>query len=366
MKGLVLAIGVALSLSLTSPPGWAEGTGRASSSRDPSAQGVTAPQAAAAAAPSRDPSPAAPSSVAPEQRAEAELRFFKGLEFYREGSHELALIEFERAYELVPNWRVLYNIGQVSIELRNYSKARQALERYLAEGARDIPPDRATAVEADLKMLRARTAFVRIHTNVEGAEVRVDGKLVGRSPLRSPLILDAGDHEIAVHRPGYTAEAAQLTLAGADEKEVTLRLVKQEMRPAAEPPQVIVQKETIVRDRTSPERPVWLGWTTTGVLAAGAAVTGVLGIAKAGDLKELRAEPGVSQAELDSARKSARGLLVTADVMTAAAVVAGGISWYLSSKKPPKRGGQRRADAAPDRSSRLELNGSGVTWSAPF
>src|SRR5262245_54376929 len=80
---------------------------------------------------SASPSPGAGPS--PEVVTEAKQRFDRGLELYAEGEYPLALIEFTRAYELVPNYRVLYNIGQVCIQLGQYANARRALEEYLTK-----------------------------------------------------------------------------------------------------------------------------------------------------------------------------------------------------------------------------------------
>lgn len=91
------------------------------------------------------------------QRREAKERFDRGLVMYREGDLQLALLQFERAHELVPIYRVLYNIAQVQQQLRMYARAVVTLERYLRDGGEDIPPERRAAVERDLASLRPRT-----------------------------------------------------------------------------------------------------------------------------------------------------------------------------------------------------------------
>jgi len=46
-------------------------------------------------------------------QTEAASRFKKGLELFKDGDYQAALIELRRANELAPNYNVLYNIGQV-------------------------------------------------------------------------------------------------------------------------------------------------------------------------------------------------------------------------------------------------------------
>src|SRR5688500_5007200 len=88
------------------------------------------PPTAAPAAPATG-APAAPATGAPADDAadpykvEARQRYDRGIRLYAEGEFALAVIEFERAYTLVPDYRVLYNIGQVRIQLAQYARARK-------------------------------------------------------------------------------------------------------------------------------------------------------------------------------------------------------------------------------------------------
>src|SRR5687768_2725567 len=99
---------------------------------------------------------------------EAAERYQRGLSIYAEGEYLLALVEFERAYQLSPDYRVLYNIGQVRVQLGRYAKAREALEQYMEQGGDAISADRKREVTADLEMLKMRTARLNIVTSEEG------------------------------------------------------------------------------------------------------------------------------------------------------------------------------------------------------
>ena len=183
----------------------------------------TAPEAPAAP-PTAAPAPATPDSALPaaaapagpsaEVLAEAKQRFDRGYELYEEGEYPLALIEFNRADELVPNYRVLYNIGQVCIQLGQYANARRALSEYMKQGEGSLTPDRRTSVNKDLDMLTRRTAFLTVNGNVEFAEVLVDDVVVGKIPLEAPLLVDAGMHRVTLRRSGYLPRTSNVTLAG--------------------------------------------------------------------------------------------------------------------------------------------------------
>src|SRR5271163_3770938 len=55
--------------------------------------------------------------------AQARQHFTRGVRLYEEDDFRTALIEFNRAYEIAPNWQVLYNIGQAYYQLRDYANA---------------------------------------------------------------------------------------------------------------------------------------------------------------------------------------------------------------------------------------------------
>src|SRR5205809_449884 len=97
----------------------------------------------AAAAPAKEPTK--------EAREEAGNRFRKGFELFKEADYQAALIEFRRAYELAPNYNVLYNIGQVYFQLQDYANALTWLERYMAEGGKNITKTRKEEVERDIE-----------------------------------------------------------------------------------------------------------------------------------------------------------------------------------------------------------------------
>jgi hypothetical protein len=243
----------------------------------------------------------------------------------------LAVIEFERTYELVPDYRVLYNIGQVRIQLGEYARARKALERYLKEGVGQLKPDREAAVHADLEMLENRTATLRITCAESGADVLVDGEAVGTTPLPEPVLMNAGEHNIELRKLGFRSQVVRRTLAGSDASEIEVELVPV---PVAAPAAALAPVDAPVTRRSTTAQ--WIGWSATGGLAVGAIVTGVLGNRAADDLKAARDQKDVSSSSLRSDSNKAKMLLITSDALAAAAVVAGGVSLYLTLRSPSR------------------------------
>src|SRR6188768_4477158 len=81
---------------------------------------------------------------------QARRHFGQGLKLYKDGDFDAALVQFERAYAVKPNFKVLYNIAQCHFELRQYVEARDTLSRYLKDGAGSIEAERQSAVQNDL------------------------------------------------------------------------------------------------------------------------------------------------------------------------------------------------------------------------
>jgi hypothetical protein len=275
-------------------------------------------------APAGAPAPSAPSGTSrrPPTAAEGEeasTRFKRGLQLFDEGDYTLALVEFERAYQLAPNYRALYNIGLVDTQLGRYADASRTLEQYLHDGGEAIPPARKTEVLGALAQLKVRTATVEIATNVAAAEISLDGKPLDPGGLHGPMLIDAGEHTLRAAASGYQAGYKTFTLAGADRASVRLDLVP------------------IAPQRSGPEAPVergralfWPGFVATGVLAAGAAVTGIVMLDANSRLSQEQNSFGSSASLRASTANEVHSTALAADVMTGLAIVTGGVSVYLS------------------------------------
>jgi len=175
--------------------------------------------------------PAAPTK---EARDEAKSRFLKGLDLFKEGDYQAALIEFRRANELAPNYNVLYNIGQVYFQLTDYPNALMSLERYLKEGGDQVSAKRREEVQKDIDKLRARIANLDITTNVPEVDIAIDDISQGRTPFQKPLMVGAGRHRITASKEGFRSVTKVIEVAGADSLKIPLEL--QEQRSNTPPP----------------------------------------------------------------------------------------------------------------------------------
>ncbi|UJR86646.1 PEGA domain-containing protein [Sandaracinus amylolyticus] len=253
------------------------------------------------------------------QRLEASAHFRRGVTLYEEGDYEAAMIEFQRAYDVLPTYNVLFNIGQTQLAMWHYVAALRAFEAYLEQGGERIDAERRAQVEEAIATLRGRTGTIALRVNVDGAEIRVDEEEVGRAPLAEPLPVDVGRHVIEVRAPEHQPWRETITIAGGEaaELDVTLHEI------AAT---VVVEQ----RSESHPVRTVGItGLVITGAVAIGAVVTGVLAVQSHDRLQEqLGVVPG-DRAAIEGARDETATLSLATDVMIASAVVLGGVSLAL-------------------------------------
>jgi hypothetical protein len=271
---------------------------------------------------------------------EARERFRRGISFYEEADYRLALIEFERAYELVPNYRVLFNIGQVAISLGQFARARIVLERYLAEGGANIDDTRRESVGRDLEMLGRRTATIELKDVGPDAEIVIDDRPLGDSRVGDSIILDAGEHRIRIIQRKFLPGEKRFTLAGGENLVLSIEL---QPEPVEDPSRVVVAPPP-----TAPKAPStsptlvaarWTSWIATGVLLTGAVATGIVGSKKASDLSELRATPDPDVDLMNQTASQANSWLVASDVFLVASGTALATSLFLQFYSPKRESG---------------------------
>ena len=275
-----------------------------------------------------EPKGGAPSAAA---KDEARARLQKGLKLYDQGAFEAALSELQRAYELAPTYKLLYNIGLVYRALNDDAGALKAFTQYVDQGGKDVPTKRRADVERQISELKSLVATLTITSNVEDAEVTIDDVPAGKTPLAAPVVVNAGRRKITATKAGLAPVTEVVNVAGQDTKTIALSFDLAPEQPpgsASAPPVPPPPREGTSSTRSIP----WVGWAATGVLATGAIVTGALALSASRELKTDREGP-TTRAELDAAQKKTKTWALVTDVLTGATLVAGGVSLYFTLKK---------------------------------
>jgi hypothetical protein len=186
---------------------------------------------------------AASKKEAAQKKQEAADHYKKGVALFKEGDFASALAEFRAAYQAVPSFEVLYNLGLTERRLFKYGQAVKTFNRYLEEGGKKVPADRRESVESELSIIRSLTSKVTV--TVEGAPAKVfaNGEEVGTSPLAEPILLGPGRHVLRATRDGEPDAEESFELASGSVKAVTLTF-----KPKASQGPVDVTVETDPRE----------------------------------------------------------------------------------------------------------------------
>ncbi|MBX3205336.1 MAG: PEGA domain-containing protein [Labilithrix sp.] len=292
-----------------------------------------------------------------ERRMQAQALYDQGVKL-ETSDPKAALGALRSSYEIHSNFRVLYNIARVCARLGDKDCATRSFEQYLKDGGAEIPTKRRKEVEAELKALTPRSkTTIMVTSSVRGAFVKIDGSVVGQTPLPAPVPVSAGKHKVVLVADGNVIEKTVHVAAGSSEN-VVLEAKKEETpapapapvpapAPAPAPEQIgrasgreRARARVTCRNgggppppaRPSDERggvPV-VPWIVAGALATATGVSAVLTASASSDYQALAGRYPVTRDELDAAHGKGRDLLLLTTVLGAVTVVSVGVAGYFT------------------------------------
>jgi len=138
-----------------------------------------------------------------EARDRAKAYLAAGNKLYGDGDYEGALNQYQQAYAAFPSPKLLFNQAQAYRGLARHVEAIEAYESFLME---DPQADAALRDEARTHMiaLRAKVASVEVVSDTDGADISIDGKTRGKTPLPRPLLVAPGAHIVLVKKAGVS------------------------------------------------------------------------------------------------------------------------------------------------------------------
>lgn len=219
-------------------------------------------------------------------RRKAQRRFEQGMALYNDGESKAALVEFELAYELLPNPELFFNIGVIKLELQDYAGAYEALRRFLDEVEPEkIDPKREDQILQQLESLEDKVGTIAINVAPSGSTVRINGNVVGTTPI--DVVQNVGYAQIEVERDGFETRRERILVVARKEVEMI-----GELDDVAEPEPVILSTATktdSIDDRTNKRLLIgtWVTLGLAGASGAAAIVTGVLAQRDQNDLEDL-------------------------------------------------------------------------------
>jgi len=131
---------------------------------------------------------------------------------------------FERLWREAPTYDVALHLGHAEF---NLGKNREAAE-HLAFGVAHLPPgegkELAEGGRRALARVKEEVCTVTLIVDRSGANVRVDGKARGTTPVDFEIFLDPGAHVIEATLDGYEPAAEKFDAARGEHRNVVLKL----------------------------------------------------------------------------------------------------------------------------------------------
>ncbi len=294
------------------------------------------PQSPPAAAP---PSASSPS---PDAKDQARIHFTAGVNLLQDPEkprYEEAYAEFKRAYEIVKSPSILGNIGLCAMKLERDAEAIDAYKRYLAE-MQTLGPEERAQVERDVLTLQAGLARVSVESHPDGAlindtHIAVRGEsvtnLYGPIHGKTELGLRRGHHVLKARYPDGTEVAWEADVAGGESHVFEHPVEQQQQQPSGG---ASGAAPTFVRPVPAF---VYVGTIATGVLAAGAAATGVVALNEHSRFDA--ANDGSNPSHAADLRSSGQTLNIVSDALLGATVVCAIATAYVYFARPSVRVG---------------------------
>lgn len=241
----------------------------------------------------------------------ARAHFEQGVEFYSEGDYRAALIELQRSYELHRTYKLLYNLGQVAYELRDYAGAERYFRDYLAKGGEELSPERRREIKQELARLRSRVATLRVSTNQPDATLRVDDHVIQHP--EGELRVSAGRRAVRADKAGFSPIERVVDVTGGESLNVQLNFG---------PPLVASGND---RAQASSSRLPWVTGIMSGVLLV---ASGAVGWAAYQDVssRDDALRQYTTRSELDSLGAQAHTKAIVADALLGAALVSAAVT----------------------------------------
>jgi hypothetical protein len=169
------------------------------------------------------PSPPSGKPTAADEAA-AKKNFESGLKLYGEGAYTEALIAFEQSYRVGGRPSALKNIAQCHRSLKHFVEAYEALEQMITVHDAQVSAADKKAAQQTMDELAVLTGTIEVAVSESDAEIAIDGRTIGKSPLPKPKRVAVGSHTVRVTKATFAAHEQQLNVGSQENKKLDVRL----------------------------------------------------------------------------------------------------------------------------------------------
>jgi serine/threonine-protein kinase len=172
-----------------------------------------------------------PLRASADEAEDPEALILRGLELRRQRDDVTALALFQRAYSLESTPRCRAQIALAEQSLGQWIAAEKDLQAALAQADDWWIAQHRTTLEQALGFVTTHLGWLQIDSNVQGAEVAINGAGVGATPMAKPVRVVTGSALVRVSASGYAAVERTVTVEANDHTREFVELFVPEERP---------------------------------------------------------------------------------------------------------------------------------------
>jgi hypothetical protein len=270
--------------------------------------------------------------------AKAQELVDEGSALYENGKWAQALEKFNAAYMAYPSPMILFNIGQANRDLGRPIEAIEAFEKFLVA----VPEDRSMDIMEALSAvddLKKNLGQLRIECDLPDAEISVDGKGVGVTPLPETIWTIPGPHQIIAFHVNAPPVIKNINAKPGENLPIVMQIATYDQLLAKTVPEPEKEVQAVAKPLQETSPGWWLGrkwtWAAAGsvvVFAGGATMFGVLAHSRYGDLQRKYGSKGSAEQLKINGDSTLNNLTTVANIFWGAAgvsAVTAGLLLYL-------------------------------------
>jgi hypothetical protein len=173
------------------------------------------------------PARAAPAGrkVSAAEKRRARKLFFRGLQAFARQQYPDALALFLASWKIKHKSIVLYNIAMSYKALFQYRRSITAFRQYIERRGKKLQIWKRRQIERSISRMTRKLARLKLGVHPAGATVRVDGRVVGRAPLPTVVLMDPGRRIVEVAARGYQTMRTELNVTAGQLVSMGIRLL---------------------------------------------------------------------------------------------------------------------------------------------
>jgi hypothetical protein len=145
-------------------------------------------------------------------------------ELFSKRQFDKARAAYLAAWALKTHWQIAASLGDTELRLGLHRDAAEHLTAMIAMYPPDEDKKTLSDAKAMLEKAKAKIGTVTLASNVEGADVSVNGTVIGKTPLRDPIYLDPGSHNIEVKKVGFVSKSQAVVAAAGKAERLDVQL----------------------------------------------------------------------------------------------------------------------------------------------